>query len=157
MASSPPAFAVRRPVEFHETDQAGIVHFSNIFLWMESAELAFLRENNIPVISLQAGSERGWPRASACAQFKSPLRFGDEVETRLWVLSVGGACVRYGFEIWRVAGSGPVELAATGELASVHAARARATGALRPQPLAQGIRAKLLKLVAPDIAKPPKA
>ena len=157
MASPPPAFVHRRSVEFHETDQAGIVHFSNLFLWMEVAELSFLRENNIPVISVQAGNERGWPRAAACAQFKAPLRFGDEVETRLSVLSVGGACVRYGFEIWRVSGSGPVELAATGELASIHAIRTRSTGALRPQSLPSATRAKLLKLLPAESPKPPKA
>jgi YbgC/YbaW family acyl-CoA thioester hydrolase len=150
-----PAFVHRRVVEFHETDLAGIVHFSNLFLWMEAAELAFLREHAIPIFSVQASAERGWPRAAAGAQFKAPLRFGDEVETRLWVRAVGGACVRYGFEVWRL--SGTPELAATGELASVHASRSRPAGTLRPQTLPATIRAKLTKFLAVDDAKPAKA
>jgi YbgC/YbaW family acyl-CoA thioester hydrolase len=150
MPSAPPAFVHRRSVEFHETDQAGIAHFSNLFRWMESAELAFLRDHKIPIISSVAGAERGWPRASACAQFKAPLRFGDEIETRLWVRSVGRACVRYGFEIWRVSGSAEPELAATGELASVHASRTSSSGSLRPQPLPPATRAKLAIALTPD-------
>jgi YbgC/YbaW family acyl-CoA thioester hydrolase len=140
-------------VEFHETDLAGIVHFSNLFRWMEAAELAFLRERGIPVFSSHATGERGWPRAAAGAQFKSPLRFGDEVETRLWVRAVGRACVRYGFEVWRVGGKGPDELAATGELASVHASRNRSNGSLCPQPLPAAMRAKLKKLLAEEEEK----
>ena len=36
-------FRVTRRVEFHETDMAGIVHFSNFFRYMEFAEVEFLR------------------------------------------------------------------------------------------------------------------
>jgi len=38
MASS---FKMSRVVEFCETDMAGIVHFSNFYIWMEQAEHAF--------------------------------------------------------------------------------------------------------------------
>jgi acyl-CoA thioester hydrolase len=33
----------RRRVLFHETDMAGIVHFSNFFKYMEEAEHSFMR------------------------------------------------------------------------------------------------------------------
>ncbi len=152
-SSPPPAFVHRRVVEFYETDLAGLAHFSNFFRWMECTELAFLHEHAIPVFTAGASGQRGWPRASACAQFKAPLRFGDEIEVRLRVVSVGRACVRYGFEIWRLAGPGAPELAATGELASVHATRPRSSGQLRPASLLPATRAKLVKLVDPPSGK----
>ena len=36
-------FQITRRVEFSETDLAGIMHFSNFFRFMESAEHAFFR------------------------------------------------------------------------------------------------------------------
>ena len=36
-------FELRRRVDFHETDMAGIVHFSNFFRLMESTEHEFFR------------------------------------------------------------------------------------------------------------------
>jgi acyl-CoA thioester hydrolase len=37
----PCEFRITRRVEFSETDMAGIVHFSNFFRYMETAEHAF--------------------------------------------------------------------------------------------------------------------
>ncbi len=42
-------FHSRRRVEFVDTDMAGIVHFSNFFRWMESAEVDFLHARGLSV------------------------------------------------------------------------------------------------------------
>jgi len=141
MPASVPQFVQRRSVEFHETDAAGLVHFTNLFRWMEGTELSFLQEREVPVLAVEAVKNSGWPRAAVHAQFLGPLRFGDTIETRLWVKKIGGSSLTYRFEIWRVKGRGAPNLAATGEITSVHVTRVK--GKLRAAPLPASIRKKL--------------
>jgi len=105
-------FEWSRPVEFYETDLAGIAHFSNFYRWMESAEHAFLRERGIELHE----NKVGWPRVNASADFKKPIRFGEVVRVRVSVAEVRTRAVRYAFE-FRVEGS--EELHATGEIVAV--------------------------------------
>ncbi len=61
MASS--TFSITRRVEFHETDAAGIMHFSNFYKWMEICEHEWFRTEGITMMSTSAeGIRRGWPR-----------------------------------------------------------------------------------------------
>lgn len=87
-------FEWSRPIEFYETDLAGIAHFSNFYRWMESAEHAFLRDRGIPLHQKSVG----WPRVSAGADFKKPIRFGDVVRVRVAVEEVRTRSVRFRFE-----------------------------------------------------------
>src|SRR4051795_12288466 len=76
--------AVRR-VEFSETDMAGIVHFSNFFRYMETAEHGFFRSLGFSVVMNQTDPPVGWPRVNAECEYRQPLRFEDEVEIHLLV------------------------------------------------------------------------
>jgi len=106
------SFEWSRPVEFYETDLAGIAHFSNFYRWMESAEHAFLRERGI---ELHDG-EIGWPRVNASADFKKPIRFGDVVRVRVSVSEVRTRSVCYDFHFFV---NDDDTLCATGEMISV--------------------------------------
>ena len=106
------AFEWSRPVEFYETDLAGITHFSNFYRWMESAEHACLRDRGI---ELHDG-EIGWPRVNAQADFKKPIKFGDLIRVSVRVDEVKTRSVRYCFE-FRVNDDETVR--ATGEMTSV--------------------------------------
>lgn len=106
------SFEWSRPVEFYETDLAGIAHFSNFYRWMESAEHAFLRERGV---ALHEGGI-GWPRVNASADFKKPIRFGDVIRVRVSIAELRTRSVRYAFE-FRVNDSDDVH--ATGEMISV--------------------------------------
>ena len=140
-SSKPPIHIQQRAVEFHETDAAGLVHFTNLFRWMEAAELAFLHGREISVLAVDSLKNSGWPRAAVAAEFHAPLRFGDRVETRLWVRKIGASSVAYRFEIWRLNGRGGPQLAATGDMTTVHVSRMK--GKLRPAPIPAAIRKKL--------------
>jgi acyl-CoA thioester hydrolase len=56
--------AIRR-VEFSETDMAGIVHFSNFFRYMETAEHGFYRSLGFSVILRNYDPPLGFPRVHA--------------------------------------------------------------------------------------------
>ena len=78
-------FKLTRQVEFSETDMAGIVHFSNFFRYMEAAEHAFFRSIGYSIVTTGFTPSIGWPRVHADCDFKSPIRFEDEIEIHLLV------------------------------------------------------------------------
>ena len=78
-------FTYRRRVQFAETDQAGLVHFTAMFRYMEEAEHALWRAAGLSVAD--PASELAWPRISASMEFRHPLRFEEEFEVRIRVAS----------------------------------------------------------------------
>ena len=116
-------FQYRRRVEFAETDQAGIAHFSVFFRYMEEAEHALWRAAGI---SIAPQGQAGWARVSAAFDFKAPLRFEEECDIAVAIAEVSRRKVRYAFTFThgdRVIGSGtmttvPVNKAADGTLSA---------------------------------------
>ena len=92
-------FRYPRRVQFAETDQAGIVHFSWMFRYMEEAEHALWRAAGLSVAA--PGSDIGWPRVAAAFDFRSPLRFEDEFEVIVRLADVRARSLRYEHSIVR--------------------------------------------------------
>jgi acyl-CoA thioester hydrolase len=86
-------YRLARRVQFHETDAAGLVHFSCFFRYMEEAEHALWRAAGISVHP--PGSEIGWPRIAAAFEFRRPLRFEDEFEIRIRIVEITKRTIRY--------------------------------------------------------------
>ncbi len=98
---STPAIEIRHLVEFHETDMAGIVHFSNFFRYMEKCEHALARSIDPGLDFLTPTPESAWPRVHASCDYRQPARFGEELSIRQFVVDVRRSSVRYRFEILR--------------------------------------------------------
>lgn len=92
-------FEYQRRVEFRDTDMAGIVHFSVFFAYMEEAEHAFLKSLGLAVFSEHGGQEISWPRVAAQCNYRSAIRFEDELVIQLSVQRIGGKSVTYHHEI----------------------------------------------------------
>ena len=107
-------FRTSRRVEFVDTDMAGIVHFSNFFRWMESAELDFLKSRGLSFKWEQDGQRLSVPRVSAQCDYVKPVRFDDTLEIAVRLEKVGRSSLTYGFE-FSVRG----ELVARGRLSCV--------------------------------------
>ena len=112
----PSTHTITRRVEFSETDQAGIVHYSNFFRYMEACEHDFFRSLGTSIVDKTSGV--GWPRVHVGFDFKKPLRFEDEIEIHLLVARLRSKSITYQFRIHRLNGDAP-ELAATGEMTVV--------------------------------------
>lgn len=93
-------FTFNRRVEFSETDMAGIVHFSNYFRYMESAEHAFFRSLGLTV---HTGGEsmEGWARVNASCDYFAPLRYPELFEVRLLVADMRGRSITYIGEVYK--------------------------------------------------------
>src|SRR5229473_5639779 len=104
-------FKIIRRVEFSETDMAGIVHYSNFFLYMEAAEHGFFRSLGFSVVTRQVDPPVGWPRVHAECDYKEPLRFEDEVEIHLLVSEKKSKSLSYAFRFRKLNSSPPIEVA----------------------------------------------
>lgn len=95
-------FVVHRRVEFRDTDAAGIAHFSTFFVWMESAEHELLRHAGVPLVDVVEASAPAvdgevrelpgtysWPRVSANCDYKSAVRFNDELDIFVGLEAIG--------------------------------------------------------------------
>ena len=91
-------FQTRRRVEFVDTDMAGIVHFSNYFRWMESAEVDFLHARGLSVRLPWEGQHLGFPRVSASCDFLKPIHFEDLIDIAVTVERVGEKSVTLAFD-----------------------------------------------------------
>ena len=84
---------MKRRVQFHETDAAGLVHFSCFFNYMEEAEHELWRAAGLSIHP--QGTEVGWPRRSTGFEFYRALRFEDEFEVEIRVVSLDASTIRY--------------------------------------------------------------
>jgi YbgC/YbaW family acyl-CoA thioester hydrolase len=132
-------FRVTRRVEFHDTDMAGIVHFSSFFCYMEFAEVEFLRAKGLSVAWREANGERiGFPRVSASCDYRRPVRFDDIVEIAVTIAHVGRKSITYDFE-FTSAGEG----VAHGKVTAAYCVK-HADGRLEAIEIPADLRAKLV-------------
>ena len=89
----PAEYRYARRVQFHETDLAGIVHFSWYFKYMEEAEHALWRSVGMSIVP--PGHDFGLPRVNANIDFKAPLKFEDEFEVVVTIEKVSRSSISY--------------------------------------------------------------
>jgi len=104
-------FKIVRRVEFVETDMAGIVHYTNFFRYMETAEQAFFRSLGFSVVTRQTDPPVGWPRVHVACEYSEPLYFEDEIEVHLLVSRKKPRSLSYVFRIRKLNAKPPVEVA----------------------------------------------
>ena len=129
-------FALTHRVQFSETDMAGVVHFANLFRWMEEVEHAFFRSLGLSIAMRHDGMEIGWPRISASCEYHAPARFEDEIELRLRITKLGQKSLNYEVDFLK----GP-DLIARGKIATVCCAIT--PNGMTPIPIPSPIRFKL--------------
>jgi acyl-CoA thioester hydrolase len=86
-------FRLRRRVQFYEADPAGIVHFSWFFRYMEEAEHALWREAGLSIAPPDA--EIAFPRVSTSFEYHQPLRFDEEFDVHIRIVSMSQKSIRY--------------------------------------------------------------
>ena len=135
-------FKLIRQVEFHETDMAGIMHFSNFFRLMEAAEHAFFRSIGYSIHTTQIADPVGWPRVHTDCDFHRPLRFEDQVEIHLLVKERRPRSIAYHFK-FRNLTADPSAVIAHGNLVVACVRRDGETGAMKAVPIPDEIAARI--------------
>lgn len=101
----PYEFTIQRRVEFSETDMAGIMHYSNFFRFMETAEHAFYRSLGHSVVMSHLDPPIGWPRVHAECDYFRPLRFEDLVDVQMLVKEKKAKALTFVFRFFKVNGA----------------------------------------------------
>jgi len=130
-----------RRVQFHETDAAGIVHFTAYFRYMEEAEHSLWRAAGLSIAAPDSGI--GWPRVAASFEYHRALRFEDEVEIRIRIAAIDERKIRYVCDLTRDA-----KKVATGALTIVCVSKAHG-GSMRAIPIPPEIAARFCAAPAP--------
>jgi YbgC/YbaW family acyl-CoA thioester hydrolase len=141
----PYEFKAQRRVEFSETDMAGIMHYSNFFRFMETAEHAFFRSLGFSIAPrrFEPGQPQiGWPRVHASCDYHKPLRFEDVVEIHLLVAEKKSKAITYQIRFRQLTGDGAEEVA-RGRLTVVCVGLDAATGAMKAIHLPPEIAARI--------------
>ena len=144
-----------RRIEFSETDMAGLVHFSNFFKYMETAERDFFEAAGVDLIRTEPGELVGWPRARADCKFSAPLRFGDTIDIHLAVKSVKDRAIDYQFRIFRCNMDGSRTQAGKGHMTTI-LAKLDKDGELQSIELSDELRERICEAPA-EVLKPPVA
>ncbi len=135
-----PTFTLTRRVEFHETDAAGLMHFSNFYRWMEVCEHDWFRTLGLEIISTGAdGCQRGWPRRDSACAHQRPLRCGDVVRIRASLEAVGDNSLAYAF-VFEKDRAGRWTEVAQGKMTTIHV-RKDAAGRMEAEPMPPAVRA----------------
>jgi acyl-CoA thioester hydrolase len=147
-----PVYVHRHRVRFHETDLAGIVHFSNFFRMMEEAEHAFFRSIGESIHPPQQGTpiRQGWPRVRAACDFHAPLFFEEEIDIEVYLTDIRPRSLRYEMLFWKHP-EAPLDQrvkSATGELVVVRVEANAAARSISSVPFSDELRAKLTTVVA---------
>jgi YbgC/YbaW family acyl-CoA thioester hydrolase len=127
-------------VQFHETDAAGIVHFSRYFLYMEEAEHALWRAAGLSIAP--AGSPIGWPRTTVSFEYYRPLHFEEEFDVLLRIVAIEEREIRYSCRLLR----GEVQIA-TGRM-TIACVTKKPDDRMRAIPIPEDIAGRLA--VAPE-------
>src|SRR5437867_8523975 len=104
-------FKATRRVEFSDTDMAGIMHYSNFFRFMETAEHGFYRALGFSVAMAETDPRLGWPRVHAECDYKKPLRFEDSVEIHLLVKEKRSKALTFLFRFTKLNETPAIEVA----------------------------------------------
>lgn len=110
----PAMHTAQRRVEFHNTDAAGLMHFSAYFTMMEEAEHELWRQAGTSVLIRDAEGKLSWPRVSATCDFLLPLAFQDEIEIDVAISRLGEKSITFEF-VFRRGGA----VAARGSITAV--------------------------------------
>jgi acyl-CoA thioester hydrolase len=105
------AFELEVQAEFHQTDAAGVVHFSYFFIWMEVAEHAFLRHAGITIIEKNTTHIIGWPKTKTACEFYKPAYLNDRIQICLTVTVLKNTYLSYQFYFFKKTAKDPTLLA----------------------------------------------
>ncbi|MFA9430290.1 acyl-CoA thioesterase [Egicoccus sp. AB-alg2] len=126
----PASVEITRPLEWMDTDAAGIWHYSTTIRFIEHAELELHRR--LDIVEVTFGNT---PRARLEIDFRTSVRFGDDVTTTLAVAAVGRTSITYAFTLQT-----PRGLAAEGRVVTVLVG-----GDARPLEVPEHVRKALLE------------
>ena len=99
-------------VRYAETDQMGVAHHANYFVWFEVGRSEFCRQRGFSYQEMERETESFLVVAEAHCRYQTPLRYDREVTVRTFLKELRRRAVSFSYQLLDT-GSGAV--CATGE------------------------------------------
>ena len=90
----------RLRVRLSETDQNGVVYYSQYFVYFDVAKSNLLRHEKLDPISFGERDLRLLAAETHCT-FYSPAKFDDDLQVLVWVRKMGNSSIVFDFEVRR--------------------------------------------------------
>jgi len=86
-------------VRYQETDNMGVVYYSNYFIWLEVARTEYLRSAGVSYRHLE---EKGMYLmvAGASCQYKAPARYDDIVRIQTWIPKIKNSSLDFAHKLY---------------------------------------------------------
>jgi len=107
---------VRLRVRYAETDQMGIVYYSNFLVWFEIGRVELLRQLGFDYKTMEIEDDCFIPVVEASCRYKAPARYDDELIVTTCVIGVRGAVLKFRYRVVRISDQ---QLLAEGETTHV--------------------------------------
>lgn len=99
-------------VRYAETDQMGVAWHGHYLAWFEVGRTDLLRQQGVTYRELEEGGLR-LPVIGTEVKFLRPARYDDLLEIRTRLAEMGGARVRFHYEVHREGTNGPLATGST--------------------------------------------
>jgi acyl-CoA thioester hydrolase len=86
-------------VRYAETDQMGVVYYSNYLVWFEVGRAEFCRQRGLPYRDFEAEFEAYLAVAEVQCRYLAPARYDDVLTVRTRVHSLRRRTIRFQYEI----------------------------------------------------------
>jgi acyl-CoA thioester hydrolase len=88
-------------VRYPEADRMGIAHHTHHLTWFELGRTELMREAGCPYGRLEDDDGVFFPVIEACARYRAPARYDDELTISTRLVEVTGVKVRFEYEVER--------------------------------------------------------
>lgn len=89
-------------VRYAETDQMGVVHHANYFVWFEIGRSEFCRARGFSYRDMEKNDRAFLVVAEGYCRYKAPAYYDDELLIRTHITELRRRSVRFGYEIIRL-------------------------------------------------------
>lgn len=129
--------AERTPVRvrYPETDRMGVAHHTHYLVWFEMGRTELMRRAGVPYGMLEESEQLFFPVVELGARFMAPAAYDEELEVRTVLSRIGGARIRFDYQLFRKDAGGP--------LAVGHTVHAAVGGDGRPRRIPADVRRRL--------------
>jgi len=89
----------RLRVRYAETDQMGVVYYSNYFIWMELGRAEYCRAMGLRYKDMEANEGILLAVVDAHCRYLSPARYDEEIAVTTWISMASRRMVEFKYEI----------------------------------------------------------
>lgn len=93
------AHETRVRARYAETDQMGVVYYSNYLVWMEVGRVEYCKAFGFSYKEMEERDGVLLAVAEANCRYSSPARFDEEVVIRTWIEEAGSRMVTFAYEM----------------------------------------------------------